>query len=90
MTKAMSIKIYGKVQGVNFRRFTNSLALELDLKGWVQNITDGTVEVYVEGNDAGLKVLIEKLKIGPEHSHVEKLELSLVDSIGCQEFIIKK
>ena len=33
----VSFEVFGKVQGVFFRKCTLAKALELDLKGWVQN-----------------------------------------------------
>jgi acylphosphatase len=42
--------ISGKVQGVFFRHNTYKKARELELSGWVKNISDGRVEVVIEGN----------------------------------------
>ncbi|VAX36321.1 Acylphosphate phosphohydrolase, putative [hydrothermal vent metagenome] len=39
----------GLVQGVGFRHTVNHLAEALDLTGWVRNLSDGRVEVLVEG-----------------------------------------
>ena len=41
------IHIKGQVQGVGFRPFIFQLAKKFDLKGWVNNTSDG---VYIEFN----------------------------------------
>jgi acylphosphatase len=47
----------GTVQGVGFRYTVQRYALSQDLKGWVRNCRDGSVEIQVEGP----KETIEKL-----------------------------
>lgn len=47
----------GVVQGVGFRYTVQRLALSLSLKGWVKNLSDGRVEIIVEGG----KETIERL-----------------------------
>lgn len=41
--------VRGRVQGVGFRRWTRSRALEFGLVGWARNAVDGRVEVVAEG-----------------------------------------
>ena len=53
------LKIHGKVQGVFFRAFVESKAIELKLAGRVQNKEDGVVEVVAEGEKSALEKLIE-------------------------------
>ncbi len=43
MIKRVVLKIYGDVQGVNFRYFTYQEASRLNLTGWARNAADGTV-----------------------------------------------
>ena len=42
------------MQGVGFRWWTRSRALELGLTGWATNLDDGRVEVVAEGTNAAL------------------------------------
>ncbi len=42
------LKIYGKIQGVNFRWFVQETGKSLGLKGYVKNLPDGTVEIICE------------------------------------------
>lgn len=39
----------GTVQGVGFRFMVQRYALNLDLKGWVKNLPNGSVEILAEG-----------------------------------------
>jgi acylphosphatase len=39
----------GRVQGVGFRYTARQLAVEFDVTGFVRNLTDGRVQVVVEG-----------------------------------------
>ncbi|GAA3584497.1 acylphosphatase [Amycolatopsis ultiminotia] len=41
--------VHGHVQGVGFRWWTRSRALELGLSGFARNLPDGRVEVVAEG-----------------------------------------
>ncbi|MEJ7540803.1 acylphosphatase [Staphylococcus intermedius] len=48
------IRVYGRVQGVGFRYFTERLALKYEIIGTVKNVED-YVEVYAQGDDASLE-----------------------------------
>ena len=56
MTQARII-YSGTVQGVGFRYTVQRYAISHDLRGWVRNCRDGTVEIQVNGP----KDTIEKL-----------------------------
>lgn len=62
---AYRLSISGHVQGVGFRQALRVRALELGLRGWVRNRTDGTVEALVEGAEPGARRLIEWARHGP-------------------------
>ena len=47
--------MHGQVQGVGFRWWTRSRALELGLVGSASNLADGRVEVIAEGGRTGLR-----------------------------------
>ncbi|CAH1638184.1 unnamed protein product [Spodoptera littoralis] len=42
-------EVFGKVQGVYFRKHTQKKATELGLKGWVMNTAQGTVVGQIQG-----------------------------------------
>lgn len=62
--------ISGRVQGVAFRAHTQAHALALGLGGYAQNLPDGRVEVFAQGDDAALDQLARWLPHGPPAAHV--------------------
>jgi acylphosphatase len=58
----LSAWVSGRVQGVGFRWWTRSRALELGLVGWARNAEDGRVEVIAEGPRAACERLLEALR----------------------------
>ena len=67
--------ISGTVQGVFFRHSTNRLAQGLCLKGFVRNLSDGTVEVVAEGEESALRELISFCRKGPEAASVSSVAI---------------
>ena len=60
----------GTVQGIFFRQFVKEHADDLGLRGFVRNLDSGGVEVLVEGEDEGIKRLVEFLRKGPAHAQI--------------------
>lgn len=56
--------VTGKVQGVAYRAYVQESATELELVGYVQNQTDGSVEVVAQGTPDTLKEFVEYLHEG--------------------------
>ena len=52
------IFFYGRVQGVGFRYYSVHKARQLGLSGWVQNLSDGSVEMEVQGTEEKIDELI--------------------------------
>jgi acylphosphatase len=67
------IKITGRVQGVGFRYYTQKVARDLELNGWVKNTTDKAVLVTVQGNEKDIETFIDYLRIGPALARVNKI-----------------
>ena len=61
--KVMSVhfEVYGKVQGVFFRKYTQARAEELNLRGWIRNTSRRTVEGDIEGLSGMLNPFNSKL-----------------------------
>lgn len=72
----VKIKIYGKVQGVFFRVSAQEKAKELGIiSRETKNMSDGSVEVVIEGEEEKIKKFIDWCKVGPEMAEVEKVEI---------------
>ncbi|XP_039753429.1 acylphosphatase-1-like [Pararge aegeria] len=48
-------EVFGKVQGVYFRKHTQKRATELGLKGWVMNTAQGTVFGQLQGQQDAIE-----------------------------------
>jgi acylphosphatase len=72
--------VSGEVQGVGFRAFTHRNARDLQLKGWVRNLTNGQVEVVVEGPAKSVEELFALVKKGPLGSKVDSVKDADVDA----------
>jgi acylphosphatase len=71
---SLKARVIGRVQGVGFRFFTERVAEEVGVSGYVMNCTDGSVEVMAEGERNNLKELLWQLNQGPRGALVEKVE----------------
>jgi acylphosphatase len=67
---ACRITIGGRVQGVGFRYALADEARERNLRGWVRNRRDGTVEALVVGPEADVEALIAWAHRGPPAARV--------------------
>ncbi len=86
---ATTFTIHGRVQKVMFRDFVQRKARWLGLSGTVQNRLDGTVFVYVEGDEESVKKLEQKLHKGSIFSRVDKVVAGeKVTPLNCQGFQI--
>ena len=56
--------VTGRVQGVGFRWWVRSNALELGLAGFAENLADGRVKVVAEGAEDGCRELLARLEGG--------------------------
>lgn len=74
MKKSVRLYISGIVQGVFFRGFIKENAERLGIKGFVRNLEDGRVEIFIEGNFDEVKKMIEICKKGPKHSEIKNVE----------------
>ena len=63
--------VHGQVQGVGFRWWTRSRALELGLTGYAANKPDGRVQVIAQGSKADCERLLNLLEAGATPGHVD-------------------
>jgi acylphosphatase len=52
----------GRVQGVGFRYTAQNIAIQHDVRGYVRNLSDGRVELVLEGPDAEMDRVITGLQ----------------------------
>jgi acylphosphatase len=71
--QARKYLISGTVQGVGFRYFTQRAAAKIKVGGYVRNLSDGRVEVFVMGTTQQLGELRSELERGPRFSSVAEV-----------------
>jgi len=83
MKKAVKVKVKGSVQGIFFRKFVKDQADKLKLTGFVRNLDNGAIEIFVEGEIENVDKLCEFCKTGPKHSVIKEV---LVEEQPFQDF----
>ena len=68
--RGVRVRIEGAVQGVGYRFWTERVAGELGLTGWVRNRRDGSVEALFCGPDDPVCDMLERCKQGPPSARV--------------------
>ncbi len=75
MIRRVRLQVSGRVQGVYFRMFTQKKARQLDIKGFVRNLPDGTVEIIAEADHVGIEQLIQWCHKGPITARVDQVDM---------------
>jgi acylphosphatase len=65
--------VHGNVQGVGFRWWTRSRALELGLTGYAANKPDGRVQIVAQGPRDACQRLLDLLESGDTPGNVAKV-----------------
>ena len=65
----------GRVQGVGFRYFVQQSAVEYGLCGWVCNMNDGSVTMELQGTQAMVDKIAQRIRKGNAFIRVERLDL---------------
>jgi acylphosphatase len=59
---ARLVRYSGDVQGVGFRVTTAAIARDHPVTGYVKNLADGRVELYVEGSPNAVKTFLQAVR----------------------------
>jgi acylphosphatase len=68
------VSIRGGVQGVGYRAWTERMALQRGLEGWVRNRADGSVEAVFAGPATVVEGLIGLCRRGPPDARVDAVD----------------
>ena len=76
----LHLRFLGRVQGVGFRYQSMYAARNFNLTGWVKNMSDGSVEMEVQGPEEAIDYMLLQLQTGRwiRIEHIEKKKLPLV------------
>ena len=87
--KCYSIKVYGKVQGVGFRFYTQKTAGEMNVHGFVRNERDGSVYIEAEAENDIMEAFLHWVNQGPEWARVDKVAVQDIPLQEFGDFVIK-
>ena len=71
--------IFGNVQGVFYRKSVSQALMKKQFKGYIQNLSDGTVEVVAEVFDDDFDTFMNILKEGSLLSSVDDVKYEIFD-----------
>ena len=84
-------RFMGRVQGVGFRVFVQSVAEELGFTGWVKNMPDGSVVMEAQGDEARFGDLKARIQEGNGFCKVEHMAFDFCKNIeGETDFEVRK
>ena len=86
---AVDYEIFGRVQGVFFRKYTQLEAKKLRLVGWVMNTEKGTVVGQMQGKEADVAKMKDWLMCtGSPKSKIDRADFRNERTIDKLEFTI--
>jgi acylphosphatase len=86
VTRAVEVRVTGRVQGVSFRWYAVREARRLGLAGWVRNEPDGSVAAHLEGPDDAVEEMVAWCGHGPPAAVVDGIEVDDVAPTGASSF----
>jgi acylphosphatase len=75
MKKSVRLYIIGSVQGIFFRSFVKQNAEKLDVRGFIRNLEDGRLEVFLEGDADKVNQMVKICEKGPKHSQIRDVQI---------------
>lgn len=87
--RAVHVQVYGRVQGVGFRRIGAYQAETLGVRGWARNRPDGSVEAWLEGPEDAVASLLDWFSEGPGYASVRELKVSERQPEGHTRFEVR-
>ncbi|MDW8042692.1 MAG: acylphosphatase [Nitrososphaerota archaeon] len=73
--RAYQVRVTGRVQRVGYRRHVLEAAQELGLAGFVRNEEDGSVSVFVQGEEKSVEEFLERIRSPPPPALVRDLSV---------------
>ena len=90
MTVRAHLLVRGRVQGVWYRGAMQAEARRLGVGGWTRNLSDGTVEAELEGEEAAVATLVAWAERGPSGARVDGVVRAVLVPAGVRDgFVIR-
>jgi len=80
MKKSIKITVFGVVQGVGYREYVQKYAKKFGIEGVVQNLDDGSVQIYASGEPSLLDNFIDYVYKGTARSDVEEIAIEIANN----------
>lgn len=80
------VLVSGRVQGVFYRDTARRRAEQLGVAGRASNLSDGRVEVIVEGPASSVEQMVEWCREGSSYSEVTSVEVTSEEPEGLEGF----
>ncbi|XP_008046158.1 acylphosphatase-2 [Carlito syrichta] len=85
--KSVDYEVFGRVQGVCFRMYTEGEAKKIGVVGWVKNTSKGTVTGQVQGPEDKVNSMKSWLsKVGSPSSRIDRTNFSNEKTISKLEY----
>jgi acylphosphatase len=81
--------VSGRVQGVWFRESCREQAVAAHVSGWVRNLSDGRVEVVLEGAPAAVGRVLRWCRAGTGRARVDGVEVLDETPVGEAGFRVR-
>ena len=83
---AARLVITGRVQGVGYRYWARREARRRALRGWVRNLSDGSVEALAIGEAADIDAFVQACHSGPATARVVAVQREAAADDGTSGF----
>lgn len=74
--------VTGRVQGVGFRYHAMNLAMEYHLTGWVRNMSNGGVEMEIQGSKEQVELFIQNLDTGTNWIRIDRKSVAVMPGLA--------
>ena len=89
MSRAVEVKVRGRVQGVAFRWYAVQEAERLGVHGWVRNEPDESVAAHLEGDAQAVEAMVEWCRHGPRSAVVRDVSVTQARPTDATSFDIR-
>jgi acylphosphatase len=89
MTKAVSVRVTGRVQGVSYRWYAEQEAERLGVRGWIRNEPDESVAGHFEGPDEAVDAMVSWCRRGPSYAAVRDVAVTEARVTQASEFRVR-
>ncbi|MEW2219193.1 acylphosphatase [Streptomyces sp. NPDC006990] len=87
--RSRRVVVTGQVQGVFFRDTCRRTAATQGVRGWVRNLSDGSVEAVFEGSPEDVDTLVEWAGEGPPAASVDDVWITEQEPQGHTTFQVR-